>query len=352
MRVTFVVAALDMGGGIRVIAQYAEGLRQRGHDVTVVVPAQRPYRLSDKIGNLLPFGNRRFKKSHFDGTGVKVKVLERFRPVRASDAPEADIVIATWWETAEWIADFPENRGRKVHFVQGYEIWNGDQERVDACLGLPTKKITISRYIERILVDDLKLEPPELIPNGVDRELFYPGDRKFPKVPTFGFIYASGKLKGSDLAIRALVEARKIYPDLRAVAFGHRIPDSGLAIPEFVDYYEDPSQEKIREIYSSCTAWIFSSRLEGFGLPIIEAMACGTPVIATPVGAAPDIISNGGGNLVKNIKYEEILEYILSYCAIKKEEWKKISFDALCISKKFSLDESTLKFSEFIEGLL
>lgn len=63
------------------IAQYAERLRQRGHELMIVVPAPRSYGRLQSVRSSLPFHKPRHVKSRFDGTGVTVKVLERWRPV-------------------------------------------------------------------------------------------------------------------------------------------------------------------------------------------------------------------------------------------------------------------------------
>ncbi|GAA0861777.1 glycosyltransferase family 4 protein [Sphingopyxis soli] len=349
MRVTFVVASLDMGGGIRVIAQYAEGLRQRGHDVTIVVPAPRPYGRLQRVRNSLPFHKPRHVKSHFDGTGVTVKMLERWRPVRAADVPPADVIIATWWETAEWIADFPEDRGRKFHFVQGYEIWNGDKDRVDAALRLPTQKITVSRWLEAILVDQLGLDPPGFVPNGVDRSLFFAGEREMPDGPTVGFVYAPNPMKGSDIAIEAISLAREKRPELRCIAFGHAEPTDAMPLPSFVQYHVSPRQDRLGALYGRCSAWLFPSREEGFGLPILEAMASGTPVIAMPSGAAPELLAQGGGTLLRSADAREMSEIILEYCGMQKAKWGALSREAIATSLRYSPASSIELFAEIIE---
>jgi len=349
MRVTFVVGALDMGGGIRVIAQYAEGLRQRGHEVTIVVPAPRPYGRLQRVRSSLPFLKPRHVTSHFDGTGVTVKVLERWRPVQAADVPPADVIIATWWETAEWIADFPEDRGRKFHFVQGYEIWNGDKDRVEAALRLPTQKITVSRWLEAILVDQLGLDPPGFVPNGVDRKLFFAGEREMPDDPTVGFVYAPNPMKGSDIAIEAILLVREKRPELRCIAFGHAEPTDAMPLPSFVQYHVSPRQDRLGALYGLCSAWLFPSREEGFGLPILEAMASGTPVIAMPSGAAPELLAQGGGTLLRSADAREMSEIILEYCGMQKAKWGALSREAIATSLRYSPASSIERFAEIIE---
>src|SRR4051794_20021433 len=108
MRVTFVVAGgFSLDGGQRVITILARGLRQRGHQVEIVlVPRPRPT-LRARLSALRrgrgwePLTGR--GPSYFDGLDVPIRLLDRYRPPTDADVPDADVVIATWWETAEWV---------------------------------------------------------------------------------------------------------------------------------------------------------------------------------------------------------------------------------------------------------
>src|SRR6202008_5001925 len=120
MRITFLLPPVNMSGGIRVIAIYAKRLLDRGHRVNLVsVPRAATRKLHRIQDVLLP---RRQLKSHFDGLGVDPRVLEKARPITDADVPDADGVIATWWETAEWVSALSPSKGRKCYFVQHHEI--------------------------------------------------------------------------------------------------------------------------------------------------------------------------------------------------------------------------------------
>lgn len=349
MRITFVVAALDFGGGMRVIAQYAEGLKRRGHDVLVVSPPPYPYGRFAKFRNAYIPRMNVLSASHLSHTDVPVKILERYRPVLATDVPKADVIIATWWETVEWIASFPDDRGAKIHFIQDYEIWNGHTERVDACLRLPMKKITISRWLSNILVNEVGTSEPTIISNGIDLALFSRVAREAPRPATFGFVYAPNSRKGSDIAIAAISKARANIPNLQFVAFGHNEPARHMSLPDFVDYRISPEQFELSTIYGQCSAWLFPSRVEGFGLPILEAMACGTPVIATPAGAASEILAHGGGVLLDSINSEEMFKEIVRFSDLNEKAWKTISDKARKVASLYSLDQAIDEFEKSIE---
>ena len=126
MRVTFILPPVNMSGGIRVAAVYAEALARNGHQVTLVSPAQPPIKLRSRVRSFLSGEgwprNQEFR-SHLDGRGLNHRVLERYRPVMDEDVPDADIVIATWWETAEWVNALSRRKGEKIYFVQHHEVF-------------------------------------------------------------------------------------------------------------------------------------------------------------------------------------------------------------------------------------
>ena len=59
-----------------------------------------------------------------------------------------------------------------------------------------------------------------------------------------------------------------------------------------------PAQTALPGLYAGCDVWLFGSRRDSFGLPVLEAMACRTPVVAVPIGAAPELLADGGGELL------------------------------------------------------
>jgi len=119
MRITFLLPTLDVGGGIRVASIHARALQRRGHQVVAVVPPPPPQGLGDRLRALFdPDTPRRASilnrpPSHFDDSGVELRFAARPGRIDARDVPDADVVVATWWETAEWALALPDSKGAR-----------------------------------------------------------------------------------------------------------------------------------------------------------------------------------------------------------------------------------------------
>ncbi len=347
MRLTFVMAAADLTGGNRVIATYAERLARRGHTVTVVSrPRKRPP-LKRRVKAWLqrkplpPYVA--YLPSHLDDLpGVEHKRIESHRPITADDVPNADVVIATWWETAEWVAAYPPGKGRKAYFVQHYEAHPGqDTARVDATWRLPLHKIIIARWMADLARDKFGDGDISMAPNAVDHDLFHAPPRGRHPVPTVGTMYSVDSYKAAEIAIRAVELARQTVPNLRLVSFGNCPPIPAIPLPAGTDYVVRPPQDQIRDRYAACDAWIVASRSEGFGLPILEAMACRTPVLATPTGAAPELIAGGGGVLVPYDDPPAIAEQIVRLMTMPEPDWRSVSDAAYATAQANQWDHAT-----------
>lgn len=355
MKITFVCPMFDMGGGQRVIALYADQLDARGHDVVVVAPPPRRQTPREVLRSIVKRREFRWKAkkapSHFDALPHLTQVLERNRPVSTRDVPDADVVIATWWETAEWVAGLPDRKGSKVYFIQGHEVFPYlPIDRVEATLRSDFHKITISQRMIDILRELYDDPDVTLVPNGVDVRQFRTLQRSKNPTPTVGFVFSPGPVKGADVALKAYSIAAARVPGLRLVAFGAAPPCPQVKLASRMEFTRLPSQRQIPRIYGQCDAWLFPSRNEGFGLPILEAMACRTPVIGTPTGAAPELLRQGGGVLVPMDDPEAMAEAIVAVVGLEDPEWRALSDAALNTARRNSWDASIDMFEAALEA--
>ncbi|MEG4327694.1 glycosyltransferase family 4 protein, partial [Microcoleus sp. herbarium5] len=354
MKITFVLPTLSLTGGIRVISIFAELLRKRGHSVFVIsVPTPQPS-MRQQVKSLLRGGGwispPENEPSFFDNLGVEHKITDRYRPVEDKDVPDADVVVATWWETAEWVAKLSPRKGAKAYFIQHHEIFDYlPQGRVEATWMLPMHKITISDWLVELARTKYGDDQVSLAPPSVDTKQFYACPRNKQSVPTVGLMYSTIYWKGTDIALKAFSLAAEKIPNLRLVAFGVDAPSSELPLPANAEYVIQPDQDKIKDYYSKCDAWLLASRSEGFGLPIIEAMACRTPVISTPAGAAPEILSGGTGILVRPEDPQEMAKAIESICQLPNSQWQAMSEAAYAKVNNYTWEDATAHFEAALE---
>ena len=349
MKIVFVTSFFGLSGGARVVAIYAGLLAGMGHEVTIVSQpfprASSRQRLKARLtgaGRAEPAGGA----VYLEGLDVEHRMLETSRPVVDADLPDADAVIATWWETAYWVAALGPEKGRKFYFVQGHEVFEELPWQISrGSYYLPLKKIAVSQWLIDTMADVYGDHDATLVPNGVDMDLFHGPPRTRQPRPTAGFIYSTIHLKGPDIALAALAKTREALPDLQIIAFGTEAPSPDLPLPPETRYVRKPAQETIRTLYESCDAWLVSSRSEGFGLPILEAMACRTPVVATRAGAAPDLIREGvNGHIVPQEDSAALAARLTGVMALTDASWQAMSAAAYETATRHRWDRAAERF--------
>jgi len=349
MKITFVLPFAGLAGGIRVVATYAERLTKRGHEVFVVSLPADSIGLFQQVKSLLKgrgwLSNN--EASHFKGLDVPHQVLERWRPITDADVPDADVVVATWWETAEWVANLSEAKGAKAYFIQHHEeIFEGmPKERVKATYSLPLHKITISQWLVDLMGIQYGDRNISLVPNSVDTEQFYAPPRGKQPTPRVGMLYSPIGWKGCDISLKAFSIAVQKIPSLRLVAFGESAPAANLPLPKGTQYIQRPAQNAIRDIYASCDVWLCGSWSEGFHLPPLEAMACRCPVVSTQVGGPLDIIKEGvNGHLVPVGDSTALASQLVHVVTLSETEWQKTSDDAYATATQYTWDDAVELF--------
>lgn len=173
----------------------------------------------------------------------------------------------------------------------------------------------------------------EIIPNGVDLNRFFPLSLK--KIPNSLFFL--GRLesrKGVDFLIKTIPMVKNRLMDIQLFIGGDGKLKSYLEkfikknnLGNNVHLLGTIDDSVLNDWYSKVSAVIIPSVFEGFGLTAIEAMACGTPVIATDGDALRDLIEDGvNGLLVQYNDVESLTDKIL-YLLKNKAEQSKLSLN-------------------------
>jgi len=333
MDITFLVPCKDMAGGLRVVAAYGNALIRRGHRVSVLYP-----RRNLSFRESLRKKKRQWlyrEKDHLDYFRGELREVPR---LAREYTPEADILVATAWETAEIAKDFSERYGRKFYLIQHYETWSGSREKVDATFRYPFQKIVISKWLKRVVEEKSGETDIPLITNGKDFFLSEALGEGFEKKYDVGMLYSPVAFKRTDDGIASIRKVMEEYRNLRAVFFGSEFPRKPL--PPNARFFRRPSQDIIRNIYLSTRVWISPSLIEGFCLPALEAVSLGCVVVAANSLGIEDIIENGqNGILVEPENPEALARKIL--LVLKDPELEmRLKIAGLQRSESFSWERS------------
>lgn len=156
--------------------------------------------------------------------------------------------------------------------------------------------IAVSQYGADEAAQVYSLPSELVIPiyHGVDHTIFFPhNDATKPAAPYFLHVSAYQPKKNIDRLIFAYTKlSRSSRPKLIVVIPGYILPKSISRISGLIVINDVLSPLELSQLYSNALAFIFPSLHESFGLPIIEAMACGCPVITSFDTACVEVADN------------------------------------------------------------
>ncbi len=186
---------------------------------------------------------------------------------------------------------------------------------------------TVSEYCKSMISELYRIPASNIsvTPNGVDTSIFHSIDRETSRKivqQLFGvsdFILTVGRLeprKNHIGLIKAYKRLRNQLKDVpRLVIVGQRdfrfkeifeeIQSSGLE--KQIIIMEDVEDEVLAHLYRSALCFVYPSFAEGFGIPLVEAMACGCPVITSNTTSMPEVVEDAG-LLVNPVDDEQIAE--------------------------------------------
>ena len=188
-------------------------------------------------------------------------------------------------------ADWLPAKGLRSHRYARPEQKRREMELADLVL-VPSSFVrqTINQHVEKNCA---------LTPYGVDTAFWKPPDQVRENM-TLRFLYA-GQIsirKGIPVLLQAWQQANLHDGELHLV--GRWLLAEGIRrrLPANIRYSEPCSREELRKHYQSADVFLFPSFFEGFALVLLEAMACGLPLLASDATVAPDIVDAGNGRVL------------------------------------------------------
>ncbi len=303
MTIHFWLPHIKLSGGVRVILTYADLLAQRGHSVSIVIPVKAA--LPRVLGNVL-----RRRPQWFPNLSAKIVRVSSWH-----DAPRAEVIIADSWRAAEALSKIESKK--KIHFIQHDErLYHGDTQLVSRVYAQPLQKVTVSSWLQDMLRTDFK-QNATLLLNSVDRTLFHPSSTPRQsnecRVLLLDHEYA---WKGTEEGVLLVERLKKTHPHVKLVMFGTRRSSTPFPCDEY--HYNLP-QTGLSDLYSSCDVYLCPSWDEGFGLPSLEAMACGVALVTYDNGGSRDYAIEGDTTFVAPRKDQEVLFQKLLLSVEQKE---------------------------------
>lgn len=171
-------------------------------------------------------------------------------------------------------------------------------------------------------------------------------------------VSASYKFKNLTVLIDSFKKINENFPDIKLIIVG--LPGRGSTeILEKIKEYSLSDRviiagwvpdEDLPALYSGAELYVHPSLYEGFGFPILEAMACGCPVVASNAASLPELVGEAGIT-INAVNVEEISDAILNVIESRSLR-EKLTIDGLSQVEKFTWKKSIIKLNQYLlDGL-
>jgi glycosyltransferase involved in cell wall biosynthesis len=238
-----------------------------------------------------------------------------------------------------------------MYFSYPEEMFNPEDARIRYSAFAKQAKhiITISENSKREIMHymDIPESKISVIPWGVDRELLYPhkpmSNKYCGKSPYFTAVSCDIGRKNTISILKAYKKFALNMPSHHLILVWRNPSEEALTIsksPELnglVHFASNITNEELSDIYAGATASFFPSLYEGFGLPILESMACGTPCITCRNSSLPEV----GGDAAIYVDPLDINEManVMERFENNRYDIAELQIQSLAQAAKFSWDK-------------
>lgn len=247
--------------------------------------------------------------------GMK-SIIDCARTLRAQPSKPAQVTIRHAW---------PPNWERPAHgawvLIQPWEFGSLPKEWVQNLARVDEVWVP-SDFVRRVYADSgVDAAKVHVVPNGIDPHTFRPDAQPMALATkkSFKFLFVGGTIlrKGPDLLLKAYLESFTAQDDVCLVIkdFGGQSVYAGQTFeaqvkaaqarpnaPEILYLNEELPPEALPGLYTACDCLVHPYRGEGFGLPVLEAMACALPVVVTAGGSTDDFATDEFAYRVPSIR--------------------------------------------------
>lgn len=350
MRINVIIPFTAMTGGIKVMFQYINGLVERGHMVNVYVPAIS-YKFNYKgitgmfmRGKASLFNCLSWRKVKWFDLKVRVKVIPSINNLFIEDA---DVTIATAWPTAYSVNKLNSKKGKKVYFIQHYETWSGDLDKVEGSYELDLNQIVISKWLKDTMINKHSKNKVYLAYNGIENSFIYNEEKKFKDNVNILIMHHDLEWKGFNDGLQALKKVKEKYKNINITSFGLEDYQSDI-----LEHYKRPSKENLKKMYENADIYVFPSHFEGWGLTVIEAMANKCAVVGTRTGVLDDLGINEENALISEPKDIEGLTNNIIRLVEDKKLLHKISSNGFKVAQSLELKNTIENYEKILKEII
>ena len=361
MKINFTLYSTSMTGGVRAIFEVANGLSKRGHEVTITslegdhtwFPLEASVNYVEKpnfIKLLNPLKQLKSRESlrYSSITPVLGQMKMGFeadliKPLTEA-IPECDINVATWFLTS--FAVYRSDRGKMFYFFMDFDELAEKHghyyhQLFKESLYLPLNIITISTWLKEYIMENYHKDA-SVCGVGLEHNVFYPREGILKEIEGYKImgIFRGYDYKGDSDLINALNTVYENSPEIHPIIVCSKDTYNGLKenndIKFDYTFFESPDDDKLAELYSSSDLFVFASHIEGYGLPPLESMACGTPVVTTDCKGVRDFVLDGENALIVPPKEPEALAQSIIKVMKDHDLQEKLTDNGLITAQKFT----------------
>lgn len=328
MKIVFPVLSLEMGGGARFMYHLANALADKGHDIEVVMP--------EKGLQVWPLRTK----------------LRRVKELTPSSIPSADFILPNFYSTV-WPA-WESKKGRVVRLSLGYEpLWVPDSEIAKQTYLIGAPILSISQWHRQLLLQETGLEST-VISGGVDAAIFHPYPKRSEQTGRKNIFYimrdpASGYTwKGGSDFLKAIIRLKDHVNFELTVS----VPENALfTSPVPCRTISTATDQELARLYAEADLFVYTSYFEAFGLPPLEAMACGTAVVTTDCGGNRDYVKNGENCLLVPPSDLDQLSGAIYHLLTKDSECQRIASTGHLFAQAWSWQRTADQVEAFLLSL-
>jgi glycosyltransferase involved in cell wall biosynthesis len=215
--------------------------------------------------------------------------------------------------------------------------------------------LTVSDFTRRQIIDWSGVPSGKVVNVGCGVECAYqPGDETYGLPFPYILCVSNRKRHKNECRVLEAFAKARLDPQIHLVFTGEGTFDLMTRITSYrlnsrVDVVGTVAESRLPALYRGANALVFPSLYEGFGLPVLEAMACGTPVVTANVSAMPEVAGDAA-LLVDPTSVEQIaraMERIVSDPELRQQ----LRHKGLMRAAEFSWESTAARVHELLESL-